>query len=97
MKRLDSLKTEQSRLRMEVDREEEFLTNTLQRRLTSVLREKAATDGALERAAMERAHAEERLASTLAEREALQQRLDTEEAHLADVVARKVAAVVRRR
>jgi len=49
MRRLDGLQKEKGRIIIELEREEEMLTNTLQKKLTVVRREKAVLEKQIER------------------------------------------------
>jgi predicted nuclease with TOPRIM domain len=49
MRRLDTVQREKGRIIVELEREEEMLTNTLQRRLNEVRKEKALLEQQIER------------------------------------------------
>lgn len=93
--RVDELKKKQDQLQMEVDREEEFLTNNLQRKLMAVLREKDSADAALQSAKAELQSTQVQLQKTASDREHMQKQLEEEEAYLQTAIAATNEAAVR--
>ena len=49
LKRIDELKAEKEKILLQVEREEEYLTNTLQKQLAKVKQEKIDLEAAMER------------------------------------------------
>jgi coiled-coil domain-containing protein 6 len=87
---IDKVRKDKERMAMELEREEEFLTNTLQKKLTAARNDKVAVEG-------EVGKLKAQLAKMLLEREITARRVEEEEEYITNTLNKKLEIVLQQK